>query len=242
MPVCCNTLNAACSALFSLLRAGHGPVSRSPSLLPSAPSGSSDRRRVAHCERRRGPPSHGTSTFSRPARQCCTVSGTGRQEGASQSGPPPKPTPLPKLPCLCPVHGHDSPQVRPSASTRSECGLLWICGVWSAESSCFTARTLPTQSRSHTRAQRENPGQLQARPDGHTGALPRSKGHEGTGLEGGRRQRTRGTPGTGSSPRGDQDRWGLEKQQRHANFPADVPWGFAIRNNSFATYVTGLSE
>lgn len=38
--------------------------------------------------------------------------------------------------------------------------------------------------------------------------------------------------------RGEKDKKGLQKQQIYANFPANILWVFAIRNNSVTTYVT----
>lgn len=40
--------------------------------------------------------------------------------------------------------------------------------------------------------------------------------------------------------RGEKDKKGLQKQQIYANFPANILWIFAIRNNSITTYVKGL--
>ena len=37
-----------------------------------------------------------------------------------------------------------------------------------------------------------------------------------------------------------EDKEGLGKQQLYANFPTDILWVFAIRNNSITTYVKGL--
>ena len=39
---------------------------------------------------------------------------------------------------------------------------------------------------------------------------------------------------------GGEDKEGLGKQQLYANFPTDILWVFAIRNNSITTYVKGL--
>lgn len=39
---------------------------------------------------------------------------------------------------------------------------------------------------------------------------------------------------------GGEDKEGLRKQQLCANFPTDILWVFAIRNNSITTYVKGF--